>query len=226
VANFCSKCGATLSADTSFCSVCGTPASAEAASAQATAPTTSSYQPPAYQTPAYQAPAGYGQPVVGSPSSSNGLKIVLIIVGVLVGLALLSILIFSLGVWRVSRAIRSSPNGITFSTPGGTIAAGNSVAVSEADLGVEPYPGAQRLPGGVQIKSPTATMVSALYSTSDPVSQVIDFYKSKLGSNVSVMQTSNGAMLTEGDSNKESVMVTVTGDSGGKTKIMVMHSKK
>lgn len=223
MANFCSKCGATLSPDTRFCSVCGAPTSDGDTSAQAAAPAT-----PAYQTPAYQAPAGYSQPVVSPPSSSNGLKIVLIIVGVLVGLALLSILIFSLGVWRVSRAIRSSPNGITLSTPGGTIVAGNSVVVSKADLGVDPYPGAQRLPGGVQIKSPTASMVSAIYSTPDPVSQVIDFYKSKLGDNVSVMQTGNGAILTAGDRDKDSIMVTITADSssGGKTKILVMHSKK
>lgn len=227
MANFCAKCGAALSPDTKFCSSCGTSQTEAAQPSSVVPPQTPAYQS-AYPAPAYQTPGAYVQPAaVSPPSGTSGVKILLIIAGVLVGIVVLVALVIGFGVWRISRSVHTTANGVTFSTPGGTVVAGNA-AVSDADLGIASYPDAVREKGGMQIKTANASVVSAIYSTPDPVSTVIDYYKSKLGGNVSVMQTGSGAILTTGEHGQETTMVTIMPDASdsSKTKIMVTHSVK
>jgi len=216
VAGFCTKCGTALPPNTQFCTACGAPMEAAAI-----APPTA---PPAYGQP--------GVPYAPPPGSgSSALKVILIVVGVLVGLGILSSIIFMFGVWRVSRAMHVNRAGdsVTVSTPTGTITAGNTAVVSEADLGVPIYPGAARSEGGMQVNSANSSMVTVVYSTSDPVSKVVDFYKGKLGENTSVIQTGDGAVITSGkENNKESLVITVSPDtssSDGQTKIGIMRTR-
>jgi len=143
---------------------------------------------------------------------------------------MISAIVFMFGVWRVSRAVRATHNGdsVTLSTPSGTITAGNTGGVSEADLGVPIYPGATRREGGMQVNSANSSMVTVVYSTSDPVSKVVDFYKGKLGENTSVIESGNGAVITSGKENKEGLVITVTPDtsaSDGHTKIGIMRTQ-
>jgi hypothetical protein len=228
MANFCAKCGAALSPDTKFCSSCGT-SQAEAAQPSSVAPPQTPAYQSAYPAPAYQTPGAYAQPAAVSPPSGNsGVKIVLIIAGVLVGIVVLVALVIGFGVWRISRTVHTTANGVTFSTPGGgTVVAGN-VAVSDADLGIASYPDAVHEKGGMQIKTPNASVVSAIYSTPDPVSKVMDYYKGKLGGNISVMQTGSGTVLTAGEHGQETTMVTIVPDASdsSKTKIIVTHTIK
>jgi len=215
VPGFCTKCGTTLPPNTQFCTACGASAGAAA-------------------VPPPTAPLGYGQPVTAAApppgSGSSAVKIILIVVGAIVGLGMLTAIIFMFGVWRVSRAmhVNSAGDSVTVSTPNGTITAGNTAAVSEADLGVAIYPGAARSEGGMQVNSGNGSIVTVIYSTSDPVSKVVDFYKGKLGENTSVIETGSGAVITSGKENKEGLVITVSSDpsaNGGQTQITIMRTK-
>lgn len=216
MAVFCTKCGTALPSNSQFCTACGAPAGA--------APATPPSAPPVYGQP--------GVPYAPPPGSgSSPVKVILIVVGVLVGLGILSTIVFMFGVWRVSRAMHVNRSGdsVTLSTPTGTITAGNTAVVSEADLGVPIYPGATRSQGGMQVNSGNSSMVTVVYSTPDPVSKVVDFYKGKLGENTSVIQTGDGAVITSGkENNKEDLVITVTPDtssSDGQTKIGIMRTR-
>ena len=231
MAMFCTKCGAALSADKNFCTACGA-AVAGSGSPPAPAEATIYPQAAAYQSPGPSpSPSSY-PPAAAVPSKPGGgaVKIVLILVAVVVGAGLLLMMVLAYGAWRISRTVRMNRagNGITLSTPGGTVTAGGVSTISDADLGVPAYPGAVREDGGVQIHTANGSMVTASYTTADPSSQVLAFYKSKLPENVSVIETGEGAIITSGNRNKDGVMITVTtnpSSTRGKTKIVIVHSK-
>lgn len=223
MAAFCTKCGAGLTPGVQFCTACGTPAGSAAA-------------PPVYgQPPAYGQPAAYVQPAYGQPvavpvqhppANTNVVKIILIVVGALLGISLLSVIIFMFAMSRIFHVNRRG-DGITINTPNGAITTGSNPSVSEADLGVPIYPGASRQDGGgMQINSANGSMVTVIYTTPDPVSSVVDFYKGKLGGNVSVIQTGTGAMISAGEQNKQGVIITVGTDTNeGGTKIAIIRTK-
>jgi len=237
VAAFCTKCGAPLTPDKQFCTACGAQVTAPAdwQSVPAAAPAQPVAPPPGQPftpPPAQQ----YAAPMAPPPASGgSALKIVLIIVGVLVGLAILGGIIFAFAVWRISRAVHVEGNGdkVTLSTPGGSISTSNSQTYSASDLGTDVYPGAQNGHGSMKMDLPTGSMVTAVFVTSDSKDQVAQYYKNKLGSGASVMDTPETTIITlvKGDHEKgddESVMVTITANSSqneGKTKIAIVHSK-
>ena len=208
MASFCTKCGATLSDGTQFCTTCGAPVSAVPA-----------------------APAAYPQPAAVPPSSGgSGVKIILIIVAVFVGLGLLGTAIFGIAVWRIGHAIHvDGSNGqVTLNTSGGKITANQSITYSASELGTDIYPGAQGGHGSMKMDLPTASMVTGVFVTSDSKDQVVAFYKDKLGSGATVYDSANTAMLTVNRGQQESIIVTISANSGqddGKTRISIMHSK-
>ena len=65
-------------------------------------------------------------------------------------------------------------------------------------------------------------MVTSVFTSSDPTEKIVSFYKEKLGDQASIVQTGNGTMLTSGEKNKNSVMVTIT-PQDGKSKIAIIH---
>jgi hypothetical protein len=205
VASFCAKCGAALSTGEQFCTSCGAVAVASA-------------QPSAAQP-------------IGAPAKSGGnaVKIILIIVAVVVGLGILGLGVAGYAVYRVSRAIHvNGPGGqVTMETPEGKITANPSETFTASDLGTDLYPGAQSTRGSMRMQLPTGSMVTAVFLTSDSKQQVIDFYKSKLGSAASVMEISDRAMISINKGQQESVVVTITTNSSqdnGKTRITIMHT--
>ncbi len=208
MASFCTKCGAALSPEGQFCTACGAPAA-----------------PSGF----VQAPAGapvYAQP----PSSGNtAVKIILVVIAVLIGMGILSALLAGFGVWRLSRIARANRDGVTFSTPNGAVTTGGGIDVTEEELGLPIYPGAVHGEGGMRIRTGNRSMVTATYSTPDAPNKVLDFYKSKLDGNASVIQTGTGGVISSGERDKESWMITVSADpalNGGKTKIAIMHAKR
>src|ERR1035437_1254205 len=83
--------------------------------------------------------------------------------------------------------------------------------------------------GGVSVNSSSSSMVMAHFTTDDSVSQVTDFYKSKMGENAVVVSTGDGTVLTSGKNDEDSLTVTVgsgNGDDADKTTIVIMHAKK
>jgi hypothetical protein len=202
MASFCPKCGSAIPANEQFCTSCGAAATYGA-------------------TPA---------PQVAAPvkSGNTALKIILIIVGVI---ALLGILVLgAIGYigYRVSRSIHTGPDGqMSIQTPEGKVNLNSSQTFTAAELGTDPYPGAQATRGGMKMNLPGGSMVMGSYLTSDSKQQVIDFYKAKFGSNTMVMDTADGAIITFAKSKQESIMVTITANpsrDSGKTRISITHT--
>jgi hypothetical protein len=216
MASFCTKCGTANTGDNAFCTKCGAPVGATVGSASAA---------PVSNTPMASA---YAQPVAPPATGGNSaLKIILIIVGVFVGLGILSVCAVMFGIWRVSKAVHVSSNGgVTVSTPTGTMTAGNAGTVSASDLGVDIYPGATQQQGAVKVSTPNGTAITAAYVTSDSLDKVVDFYKGKLGPSASVFQSDKSAVLSEtSDDKKSSIMVTIsTEGTNGQTKVAILHS--
>jgi len=216
MASFCAKCGTELSPDKQFCTSCGAPVAPFV-------PVASSFQPVAPVVAAAQPVA----PRAGSGTSA--VKIILIIVAIFIGLGILGAGAFGFMVWRVARSVHvSGPNGeVSVNTPGGSFTANSNEHFSASDLGVDIYPGAESAKGGMRITLPTGSSVTAVFVTSDSKDQVVSYYKEKLGSQTSVFDSSNSAMLTAEKSKQETVMVTVTPNSSehdGKTQITIIHT--
>jgi hypothetical protein len=228
MAAFCTKCGSPLTSTTGFCPSCGTPIVA-AGVPVAAAPVQAAYVAP----PVQSAPA-YGQPVAGYPppqKSSSAGKIILIVVLVIVAIGVIGAGAVGFMVWRAAKSVHvDSNNGnVSVTVPGGgSITAGDSTA-TDADLGVPSYPGATREKGGMNLNSGSASMVMAHFSTSDSQSQVVDFYKGKMGDGAIAVNTGNGTAINSGGKDTDRIMVTVgpgSGDDAGKTAIVIMHTQK
>jgi zinc-ribbon domain len=219
VASFCAKCGAEVPPDKQICPSCGTAAPAAA------------------------------QPTAAPAKSGSCLKIGLIVVAILVVLGLIAMAGVGYVAWRVKKAIHvetggngqmtlNTPNGkvnitgnggqMTVQGPEGKLDLNTSETYTAADLGTDLYPGAQSVKGGMRMESPTGSMVTGVFVTSDSKDQVVAFYKNKFGSAASTFDTNDGAILTLPVGDKESVMVTITGkpsENEGKTKIVIVHTK-
>ena len=208
VTSFCAKCGAEVSADKQVCGACGAPTGAWT-------PVAASAQPVA-------APAQGG---------SSVLKIVLIIVAIVVGLGILGLGVAGFAIYKVAHSFHVSGTGdnahVTMNTPGGTFTANTSEKFSSSDLGTDLYPGAEAGKGGARMTLPGGSWVSAVFVTSDSKDQVVSFYKSRLGSQVSVYDSGDNAVLSAQKSKQESVIVTVTANKSeynGKTQIAIVHT--
>jgi len=176
--------------------------------------------PPPIQPPA---------PVPGG-SGSSAVKIILIIVAVFVGLGILGACIFAFTIWRVAHAVHvdSSGENMTLHTPGGSISTRKDKTYSAAELGTDIYPGATNGHGSMKMDTPNESMVTGIFLTSDSKDQVLEFYKSRFGSEASVVDTPSGAILTVNKGEKETVMVTISGEPSqneGKTQISIVHTK-
>jgi hypothetical protein len=213
MASFCTKCGAAVTPDKQFCTACGAPLTA--AETSVPVPSVAPY-------------SSIG--VAPASPNNNAVKIILIVVGIFVGLGILGAAIFGFTMWRISRAVHVEGHGddVTLHTPGGTFSTSKSQTFTAAELGVDPYPGATNGQGSMKMDLPTGSMVTGVFVTSDSKDKVVDFYKSKLGDSVSVIDTSSGAVLTLAKQDQESVMVTITADpsqNDGKTQIAIVHTK-
>jgi hypothetical protein len=177
------------------------------------------------------------QPVPAQPlaapakSGGSALKIVLIILAIIVGLGILGVGAISYVVYRAAHAFHVSGSGdnahVTMNVPGVNISANTGDNFSASDLGTDIYPGATAGKGGMRMTLPTGSMVTAVFVTSDSKDQVVSFYKGKFGSDVSVFDEANGAMITAQKSKQESIMVTVTANKSeynGKTEITIVHT--
>ena len=96
-----------------------------------------------------------------------------------------------------------------------------------SDLGVDVYPGAQTGKGSIRMDMPNGSMTTGVFVTSDSKAKVVDFYKLKLGSEASVMDMQDTAIVSMTKNENESVMVTITAkssDNDGKTQVAIVHT--
>ncbi len=174
---------------------------------------------------AYAAPAAVPGPQSGGGSA---VKIILIVLAVIIGLGILGAGAVGFMVWRVAHSIHThARNGdFTINTPGGTMSGGATSTFTAEELGADIYPGAQAEKGGMRMRLPTGSIVSGVFTTADSKDQVVTFYKDKLGSDASVFDGADSAMITKkGD--HETVMVTISSrasENDGKTKIAIVHT--
>jgi hypothetical protein len=198
MASFCAKCGSSISDNKQFCTSCGAAAATHG-----------------------EAPAKSGSSVV---------KFIPVIVAAIVGLGILSLGTLGNVGCRASRSTNITGHGdqMTLQTPEGKVNLNTSETYSAAELGTDPYPGAQGIQGGARLDMPDGTMVTGMFITSDSKEQVRDFYKSKLGGKAMAFDTPDGAMISLAVNKQESVTVTITANpsrDSGKTRISIMHTK-
>jgi hypothetical protein len=175
----------------------------------ATPPPVQSYAQPVAAYVPYPA-TGYAAPKQG-PSA---LKIVVIVVGIFVGLGLIGVGFLSYGIYKVMKS-----SNITASTR----------QVTEADLGVPIYPGAEQGKASVRMTVAGKDMLTATFLAPDSKEQVVAFYKSSLGPEAEATTSFNGQSFTLDKGAGELVVVSVSeqpGGIGGKTQIVIMHSTK
>lgn len=164
--------------------------------------------PPQQYPPGY--PPGYYPPPKKGPSA---LKIVLIIVGVLVGLGIIGVAIAGYGVYRLAKS--------------GNLTSSNQ-PVTASELGVALYPGAEQQ-ANVHATVLGKDVLTATFLTTDAKDQVIAFYQNALGANVQASSSTNGESFMLDKGNGESVIVTVSQSAlrdQGKTQIVVVHTTK
>jgi hypothetical protein len=196
---FCNSCGATLTRGAKFCNQCGTTQPLTASSAAVPV-----------------AAAG------STPKSGNGLKIILIVVAVIVGLGILGVAGAGFVAWRIARhsRIHNQDGNVRVETPFGTLNTTTDPNEAARNIGIDLYPGAQVVKGtSANVNFGGMHSASAEFETSDPAATVADFYKAKF--------PDARLISSEGDhytivSNRNKDMVSVNIESrNGKTRIHV-----
>ena len=218
---FCTSCGATV----------GEPSAPPAQTLTGPVPAGAAPSPATVAALPSAAPAA---PVAAAPaakSSSAIVKIILIVLAVIIFLTLLSIGSCVYFVYRTKQRVRQFESQVhtTFPTPMGTRevhpqaitpAAPTAPAGPVVDTGIPVYPGATPWGGGTQVIGPTASMKTQAYTTSDPVDQVMAFYKDKLPT--AMVTQSGGQVVVQTLGANGEVTVAITTDAGlGKTKITI-----
>jgi hypothetical protein len=166
----------------------------------------------------------------GGGGGSAAVKIILIIVAVIIGIGILGAAVVGYGIWRVAHAVHQAAHGGTVTIPGaqgGSFSINTEKTYSAAELGIDIYPGAASLKGGMKIEVPNASTITGIFSTSDSKDQVIAFYKEKMGSDITTMDFGDSAMLTLKRGNNDQVTVAVSNranENDGKTKIVITHT--
>ena len=168
-------------------------------------------------------PAYPNTPPPPMTSGNTVLKIVLIVIAVFVLLGVVVAGVIGVSVYKIAKGAHKDGNGnVSISTPGGTITTGQSANVSAADLGIDLYPGATTSEGSMNMKTPNGSMVTAVYLSPDPADKIVTFYKEKLGDQASIVQTSNGTVLSAGEKDRNNVVITITPE-GTSSKIAIVH---
>ena len=171
-------------------------------------------QPPEGYPPQPYPPRPYPPVVYPAPKKGpSALKIVLIVIGVFVGLVLIGVGLLGYEFYKVAK---SSNMTIT------------SQPVTEADLGVAIYPGAEHK-ANVRMTIFGKNMLAATFLTSDSKAQVIAFYKDKLGPDAQFQTILNETQFKLDKGAGESVLVKISSGMGlesGKTRFAITHATK
>jgi hypothetical protein len=156
-------------------------------------------------------------------SGNTVLKIVLIVIGIFVLFGVVVAGAIGFGAYRFAKSAHKDRNGnVSISTPNGTITTGTSADISEDELGTALYPGAVSGQGSMNMKTPDGSMVTAVYTSTDPSDKIVAFYREKLGDQASIVQNSDGTVLSSGEKDKDNIVITVTPEDHS-SKIAIIH---
>lgn len=97
-----------------------------------------------------------------------------------------------------------------------------AVSIGAAGLGVDIYPGAKQNDHAAQ-NTPHNSATTATFTTSDALDKVVDFYEARLGSPVSRNEQS-AVFAARSDDRKTGLMLTISEEPIGQTKIAFLHS--
>jgi hypothetical protein len=153
------------------------------------------------------------------------------VVAIVAGIGILGAGAFGVRAWRVSKSVAASTKttDALFSIPGlGSISTGSDATADPSQLGAPVYPGAVQEKGAISLGTSAAAGAEAHFTTSDPISQVVDFYVSNLPGAI-VASTASGTVLNAGPSATDRVTVTISPGSGsnaGKTTIVIVRTTK
>lgn len=221
MANFCTKCGTAVDAGARFCTRCGNTV-VDAGTPPA------AYQPPATAPAPALSPIGAAPPTSPPPApakNSSAVKIILIVLGVFVGMGILTGAAVLFGIWGISRAVKVDQSGekVSITTPMGNMTV-DKAPVTEAELGIPIYPGAEGEQGNLRLGNSQGSMDTFVFRTSDSPQQVIDFYRGKLGEKTDYVVTGQGGIITSSPDEHQGYMITIARDDDeGKTIISVMR---
>jgi hypothetical protein len=193
---FCNSCGTTLEPAAKFCPKCGAGVPAAAVAPAAPAP------PPA--------------------KSSSGLKIVLIVLGVVVALGILGTATVGFLAWRFARSthVEEKNGNVRVQTPLGTVESTNDPDAAARNLGVKLYPGAKVVTANAaDVTFGGMRSTSAQFETDDPADKVAEFYKAEFpDANVSVSDETHYTIV----STRERNIITINIEpEDGKTMIQI-----
>jgi hypothetical protein len=209
---FCTKCGTALADGATFCTKCGAPVAGAVA-----APATPAPSP----TPSTPAPATGMSPAV---------KIVLGIIGAFVLLAVLFAVVVTVGVWKVAQnvSVDERAGKVTIKTDKGSLTMGQTPKVTEAQLGIPIYPGAEHEQGGFSLESEKGAVQTFVFKTSDSVAQVTEFYKSRLGekAETSVASDDSAVFALNNHAGSDYLITVATEQDENKTVITVTRTRK
>lgn len=154
---FCTSCGTKIDDNARFCKSCGAAMSAGAAASPAAAP------------------------AAAPPSSGSGLKVVLIVLAVIIGLGILGTLASVLVGMRMLRRsqIQTGPGETSITSPLGNVTTSQDPAVIAKQLGVDVYPGARPLRSAGAVNIAGFKIVGANFESDDSPDKVISFYESR-----------------------------------------------
>lgn len=233
MAIFCSSCGSAVGEDQKFCNKCGSPVPASTISSapQSVAPTRapSTSIPPNIPT----ASPGVAGPITAAPKKgSSALKIIVAIVGFLTVVSVLAIgSCFYIGykVRQTTKTIMMNSRSAASNSPDMHLSEGGagSPAAAAATIDVPPYPGSTPTGAGGQLSAGLSGSASAQeYETDDSLDKVESFYKERLGSKISIIDSEGKAVFNYLTS-RGMTTVTMTRDEGtGKTKINIARIGK
>ncbi len=171
---------------------------------------------------------GPSAPAPARPSGA-GMKILLVLV-ILVGAAfVVGAIGVAFGVWNISRqvAVDSSSGQLQINTPGGQITVGEKIPITEAELGVPIYPGAEQTEGGMQVKSPKGVSGTYVFYTPDAPDKVLAFYREKLqGRDANFIEAAGTGMITGGKGREDGFLITVAREEkDGRTVISITRGR-
>jgi hypothetical protein len=221
---FCSTCGTKLEENVRFCAACG---AATAVAPSIAAPATPALAPDVRLTPAVTAPppAGtYPATAAAAPRKGGVLKVLLIVAGVLVLLAVLAVAGIVFVGYRMRQAFSTSQSGgrTTVTTPFGKVTSNEGDAAKiAADLNMEVYPGATAVQGSsATVNFGGMAVGAAQFRTGDSLDSVAQFYRSRYpNSTVNASDPANQSIMVR--SGKGLIVIGLRAGGDGMTLINI-----
>jgi len=211
---FCNKCGTAITQGTRFCNKCGAPILASGFPSSAPAPSS----PTPNTTPTQAAPQG----------SSNGLKVVLIVVGAVIVIGILGLGALTIVGVHLAKRTRVHEEGdrVKVETPFGTVESTKDPEQAAKNLGIDIYPGAEvQKDGASSAVFGNMRTVSANFESSDSVDKVCSFYKARFpNANVSTSEENHCTIVSTAPPNVTTINVESRG-SGAKFQISTVAKK-